>query len=158
MTVTTQLPGQPLRPPPPPSRPAVYGRGVAPHSRPARRLRLWVAGVLVVGGLALAGVGAYAVLDTTRATPAEVRVAACIPDGAGVGPTATVEVTNHGSGTASFVVTVEFVADGGTRYGTGTGNVNNLPPGKLATADAVSYAGRPAGAGLRCRITHVTRF
>lgn len=65
-----------------------------------------------------------------------------------------VEVTNSGSDTASYAVTVEFDTSNGTQVGTGTAYVSDLAPGQSGIDTALA----PTEYGsISCSVKDVTR-
>jgi hypothetical protein len=68
---------------------------------------------------------------------------------------AEVRITNTGSDTASYSVTVQFVAPDGTEYDQAYATALNLPPGQTKDVEVDGF-GEVTG-GLRCVITDVAR-
>lgn len=174
MSVTSpETPQQPASIPyyqPPPQYAPTYPPPV--QQRPKKGMPTWAIVLMVVGGIvvalciggaALIGLGAKAVNDGNTAAAKDVSVSACTPGDSSqfdlVGPKATIDITNHGSRTASYSVTVEFMStDGSTQIGTGVALVNDLAPGQTAHADAASFAGGKGADLGNCRVTAVRKY
>jgi hypothetical protein len=87
---------------------------------------------------------------------ADVMLTKCAIDADTGWPRATLQVTNHGTGRASYVVTIAFQShDGTTRYGYAPTGVQDLAAGRKATTVAVGLKAAPRM--FSCAVASVDR-
>ena len=115
---------------------------------------LWVVIAAVIAVFVVISVALGASKDPAAS---DVTISSCTDGGGLNGPTATVEVTNHGSNTATYVVDVAFVSPGGaTQLATGSAIVNNLAAGQNATTTATAF--RKVNDSFTCKVVKVSRI
>lgn len=131
----------------------------APVTTPAPKklkydLPVW--GWILVAAAILTAVWVYSLarggLSTGGSASNDVQLSSCGWDG--FAAKAEVQVTNSGSDTASYTVTVEFDTTGGTQVGTGTAYIQDLAPGQsgIQTALAPTQYG-----AISCSVKSVDR-
>ncbi|MFI6862274.1 hypothetical protein ACIBKZ_20630 [Streptomyces sp. NPDC050421] len=85
----------------------------------------------------------------------DVTITACTVDSLTTWAHADVEILNHGSDTATYIIRMEFVDPSGTRLADGLAVTSNLAPGQKAKEKAQGV-GETKGK-VSCRVTEVMR-
>jgi hypothetical protein len=92
----------------------------------------------------------------TQNVAGDVKLTKCALDTGTGWPRATLEVTNHGTDRASYVVTIAFQSnDGTTQYSSAPASVQDLAPGQNATAVAEGLMAPPHT--FTCAVASVNR-
>jgi hypothetical protein len=87
----------------------------------------------------------------------DTAIASCARDATTGWGTVRVQIVNHSSKPSNYVVSVAFEsADGSRQYGSALIAANDLRPGQTTIQESSSLADAPAG--VKCRLTDVTRY
>lgn len=86
----------------------------------------------------------------------DVTITACEVNSSTTWPAADVEIVNHSSSEANYIVSVEFLDASGTRLGEGMAATNNLAPGAKARAKAQALS--DTSGKVTCKVSKVTRY
>ncbi|HEY1488595.1 MAG TPA: hypothetical protein VGF84_20965, partial [Micromonosporaceae bacterium] len=141
--------------------PGVVRRAGSPRWLIAAGILAVVLVAACVGAFVVVGFGAKSVSDRIgqdqQAAARDVRVGGCVSDPTTGFMTASIQITNHGTDSASYVVDVAFDgADGKRELDTGVAAASNVVGGGTATVLARAASAGPSG--FVCRILEATRF
>ncbi|MGW1431216.1 FxLYD domain-containing protein [Streptomyces sp. NPDC002431] len=87
---------------------------------------------------------------------ADVRILKCEVNSATTWAAAEVEIVNHTSEKANYIVSVEFVNGAGDRLGEGMAATNNLAPGQKSVQTAQGLD--KTSGKVTCKVTDVSRY
>lgn len=102
------------------------------------------------------GKGSAGEKDAAKGPEGDVTIKACEVNSATTWPAADVEIVNHSSTEANYIVSVEFLDAAGTRLGEGMAATNNLAPGQKAREKAQGLA--ETTGKISCKISKVQRY
>lgn len=116
-------------------------------------LPVW--GWVLVAAILLTGIYVYGQANgglSNDSSSNDVQLSVC--GGDGYAARAQVQVTNSGTDTASYTVTVEFDTSNGTQVGTGTVYIQDLAPGQSGIQTAIAMTNY---ATISCSVKSVDR-
>jgi hypothetical protein len=91
-----------------------------------------------------------------KGAEADVKITSCEVSGATTWPAAELEIVNHSSSKANYIVSIEFVDAAGTRLGEGMAATNNLAPDQKALEKAQGLS--KTNGKITCKVSKVTRY
>ncbi|MEU0130501.1 FxLYD domain-containing protein [Streptomyces sp. NPDC006289] len=92
----------------------------------------------------------------TRSAEADVTLSRCTIDSLTEWPSVDVKITNGTAAAATYIISVEFVDDSGTRVAEGIASASALAPGQTSKQKAQGLGKAPAD--TKCKVAHVSRF
>lgn len=91
-----------------------------------------------------------------KGAEADVQITACEVNASTTWPSANLEIVNHSSSKANYIISIEFVDAAGTRLGEGMAATNNLAPGQKALEKAQALSDTKGK--VTCRVAKVSRY